>query len=96
MSVVVRIRRQGGARIVTLPAALLTQIGADAGTALALDVEDGVLVAKPVAKPVAEPAPAAPRRYTLAELLQGAEHLPELYHGVAGALDGASVGDEIG
>ena len=92
MSVVVRIRRQGGARIVTLPAALLTQIGADAGTALALDVQDGVLVAKPIA----ESAPAAPRRYTLAELMQGAEHLPELYRGVADALDGAPVGDEIG
>lgn len=92
MSVVVRIRRQGGARIVTLPAALLTQIGADAGTALALDVQDGVLVAKPVA----QPTPAAPRRYTLSELMQGAERLPELYRGVAGALDGASVGDEIG
>lgn len=92
MATRVKIRRQGGARIVTLPASLLARIGADAGTTLALDVRSGAIVAKPVA----EPAPAPRRRFTLSELLVGAEHLPDLYRGVDGALDGDPVGNEIG
>ena len=96
MATRVKIRRQGGARIVTLPASLLARIGADAGTTLALDVRSGAIVAKPVAEPVAEPAPAPRRRFTLSELLVGAEHLPDLYRGVDGALDGDPVGNEIG
>ena len=72
----------------TLPPALLAAIGADTGTAIALAVEDGRLVATPVAH--------RKRRYTLAELLDGAEHLPALYADTAGALDGPPVGHEIG
>ena len=88
-AVVVTIRRQGGARVMTLPPALLALLGADAGTALALAVKGGALVATPVVAP-------ARRRYTLAELLEGAEHLPALYAGTAGALDGPAFGGEIG
>ena len=92
MATIMKVRRQGGARIVTLPVALLERIGADLGTSLALDVKDGAIVATPVA----EPGPARRRRYGLDELLIGAEHLPELYAGVSGALDGDPVGNEIG
>lgn len=92
MATMVKVRRQGGARIVTLPAALLARIGADTGTTLTLDVRAGAIVAKPVT----ELAPAAPRRYTLTELLVDAERLPEIYRAVDGALDGDPVGNEIG
>ncbi len=90
-AVVVRIRRQGGARVVTLPPALLASIGADAGTALTLSVKEGALVATPVVDSAERP-----RRYALAELLEGAEHLPALYAETSGALGGPPVGDEIG
>jgi len=43
----------------------------------------------------AEP-PAKPRRFTLSELLVGAEHLPKLYEDLKGALDGPCVGAELG
>ncbi|GJE70543.1 hypothetical protein [Methylorubrum podarium] len=42
-----------------------------------------------------EPA-AKPRRFTLAELLVGAEHLPKLHAALKGALDGPSIGAELG
>lgn len=92
MTTIVKVRRQGGARIVTLPAALLARIGADAGSSLALDVKGGAIVARPVA----DAPPAQRRRYTLSELLVGADQLPDLYRGVEGALDGDPVGNEIG
>ena len=34
------------------------------------------------------------RRFTIGELLSGFEHLPELYHGLEGALDGDPIGAE--
>lgn len=92
-TVVVKVRRQGGARVMTIPPVILASLGADEGTELAVDVKGGKLVAEPVAP---ESAQAPRRRYTLAELLQGAEHLPEIYASVAGALDGEPIGNEIG
>lgn len=91
----VMIRRQGGARIMTIPPAVLASLGADEGTELVIDVKGGKLVAEPVA-PELEPAPVPRRRYTLDELLQGAEYLPALYASVSGALNGEPVGNEIG
>ncbi len=88
MPTIMKVRQQGGACVVTLPGALLERIGADVGTALALDVKDGAIVAVPVPEAPAEPR----RRYTMAELLVGAEHLPEIYDSVAGSLDGDQVG----
>lgn len=38
---------------------------------------------------------ARPRRYTLSELLEGADALPELYAGTEGCLDGPPVGREV-
>lgn len=93
MTTIVKVRRQGGARIVTLPSALLARIGADAGTSLSLDVKGGAIVAKPVPE---EASSAHRRRYKLSELLVGAEHLPDVYRSVEGALDGDPVGNEIG
>jgi antitoxin ChpS len=87
-----RVRKQGGARILTLPPSILARVGADTGAAFALDVRDGAIIATPVPEAAATPS----RRYTLAELLVGSEHLPEIYTGVAGALDGGPVGNEIG
>jgi antitoxin ChpS len=89
MPTIMKVRRQGGARIVTLPSSLLDRIGADVGTSLALDGRDGAIVATPVSEP-------ARRRYTLDELPEGAEHLLDLDARTAGALDDPSVGDEIG
>ncbi len=92
MTTIRKVRQQGSARIVTLPSAMLTEIGADTGTALALHVSGGTIVATPVS----EPKSLSRRRYTLGELLAGAERLPQLYADVAGALDGDPVGHEIG
>ncbi|KQT93201.1 PbsX family transcriptional regulator [Methylobacterium sp. Leaf469] len=92
MSSISRVRKQGGARIITLPPTILAQVGADTGAAFALSVRDGAIVATPVP----DVAAALPRRYTLDELLVGVEHLPEVYAGVAGALDGEPVGNEAG
>ncbi len=92
MSIIAKVREQDGARVVTLPGELLDSIGAGVGTVLALEVKDGAIVAVPVAEPV----PRKSRRYTLAELLVGAEHLPEIYEGVVGSLDGDPVGRELG
>lgn len=92
MSIIAKVREQDGARVVTLPGELLESIGASVGTALALEVKDGAIVAVPVP----EPAPRKSRRYTLAELLVGAEYLPEIYEGVSGSLDGDPVGRELG
>ncbi len=57
-------------------------------------VKDGSREAARSAKPVDRSAKR--RRFTLSELLQGAEQLPVLYAGVRGALDGPPVGAERG
>jgi DNA-binding phage protein len=44
----------------------------------------------------AGPAPDKPRRILMADLLAGAERLPEIYEGVADALDGPPIGRELG
>ncbi len=45
---------------------------------------------------LADPAPDKPRRIPIAELLVGAEHLPEICPDIAGTLDGPPVGRELG
>lgn len=87
------IRRQGGARIMTIPPIVLASLGADEGTRLAIAVKGGKLIAEPVAP---EPAPVPRRRYALDELLRGAKHLPALYASMAGALDGEPAGHGVG
>lgn len=86
----VHIRRQGGAAIVTIPAHLLRSLHADVGTPLDLQVEHGVLTARPV---LAHPR----KRYRLKELLQGAtpEAMAALQDETAWAREGAPVGREM-
>jgi antitoxin ChpS len=69
MANTVKIRRQGGATVFSIPPALMKMMGADVGTELTLSVDNGSLVATPT----------LPRkRYTLAELLEGAEEMTAL------------------
>lgn len=67
MTVTTRIRRQGGAAIMTIPPALLKMLGLEIGEQLTLAVDNGTLVASPV-RP-------EKKRFTLAELLEGADEV---------------------
>lgn len=86
----VHIRRQGGAAIVTIPAHLLRSLHADVGTPLDLQVNNGVLTARPVLA-------STRKRYSLKELLQGTtpEAMSALQAETAWAREGAPVGREI-
>ncbi|HCD82702.1 AbrB/MazE/SpoVT family DNA-binding domain-containing protein [Agrobacterium deltaense] len=67
MTVTTRIRRQGGAAIMTIPPALLKMLGLEIGEQLVLAVDNGALVASPV-RP-------EKKRFTIAELLEGADEV---------------------
>jgi antitoxin ChpS len=82
-----KIRRQGGAAVMTIPPALLKLMDLDVGAQVTLSVEQGKLVAQPAAT--------ARRRYTMAELLKGAAGMKRLTAEVAWAQDGEPVGREI-
>lgn len=86
----VHIRRQGGAAIVTIPAHLLRSLHADVGTALDIQVNDGVLMARPV---LTQPL----KRYSLKELLQGTapETMAALQAETEWARDDTPIGREI-
>lgn len=89
---IVKVRMREGARVINLRSASLDGVGADVRTSPALEVRGGGITATPAH----ESPPETRRRYTLAELLEGAQHLPDLYTEVAGALDAPAAGDEIG
>jgi antitoxin ChpS len=86
MSVTTKIRRQGGAAIVTIPPTVLKMMQLEVGDQLSLVVADGELVARPVKRR---------RRYTLSELLEGQDLVSGLNAEVAWAMDGGPVGHEI-
>ncbi|MET0358304.1 MAG: PbsX family transcriptional regulator [Pararhizobium sp.] len=86
MSNTAKIRRQGGATVFSIPPALLKMLGADVGTELALVVDNGTLVATPVK---------TRKRYTLAELLEGADEMVALNKQAAAWEAGAPVGNEV-
>lgn len=86
MSNTAKIRRQGGATVFSIPPALLKMLGADIGTELALVVDKGALVATPLK---------VRKRYTLAELVEGADELEALSKQTAGWESGAAVGNEV-
>lgn len=88
MNATTRIRRQGGAAIVTIPSPLMKEMGIEVGTELALSVADGELVARPVR--------AGQKRYSLKELLEGSELMAELNAGTEWAREGGPIGREIG
>lgn len=70
MTVTTKIRRQGGAAVMTIPPALLKLMGTEIGAEMALEIDNGNLVASPVS--------VQKKRYSLAELLEGADEMAEL------------------
>ena len=87
MTITTKIRRQGGAAVVTIPPAVLKLMQTQVGDQLSLVVADGALVARPVQK--------TRKRYTLGELLRESDKLQKLSSETA-PLDGDPVGREIG
>ncbi len=87
MSVNSKIRRQGGAAVVTIPPALLKLMNVEVGSQLSLSVTDGELIARPVK--------GARKRYSLGELLEGADAMAELSTRTEWAREGDSVGREL-
>ena len=87
MSITSKIRKQGGAAVLTIPPALLKMMNLDVGSHVTLSVEQGKLVA--------QPAVSTRKRYTLAELLEGSAEMKRLTADTAWAQDGGPVGREI-
>ncbi|MDP3898514.1 MAG: PbsX family transcriptional regulator [Mesorhizobium sp.] len=87
MAVAAKIRRQGGAAVITIPPALLKLLNTEVGAEMSLSVVDGDLIARPVS--------GGRKRYSLAELLRGAEAMAELNSETAWAREGDPVGREI-
>ncbi len=86
MTVTTRIRRQGGAAVMTIPPALLKMLGLEIGEQLTLEVDNGALVASPVRK--------EKKRFTLAELLEGADEVAALNAGAREWDEAPPVGKE--
>ncbi|WP_027922066.1 PbsX family transcriptional regulator [Pseudomonas sp. URMO17WK12:I12] len=89
MSVTSKIRRQGGAAVITLPPTLLKLLHLEVGAQLELNVVNGELIARPV-------VPSSRKRYSLTELLEGAEEIAELNALTSSACEGDPVGRELG
>ncbi|MDH4440667.1 MAG: PbsX family transcriptional regulator [Rhizobium sp.] len=87
MPFVRKIRRQGNSAILSIPSALLRRLNVEPHDLLTLDVQDGVLIGRPVGRPS--------RRYTLAELLVGADELAQLNASVREQMDWPSAGCEL-
>lgn len=87
MTVTTKIRRQGGAAVMTIPPALLKMLDIEVGDQMSLAVSNGELVARPVE--------VGKKRFSLRELLEGQEMMAGLNAQVAGARDGDAVGHEI-
>lgn len=87
MTVTTKIRRQGGAAVVTIPPAILKTMELQVGDQLSLEMHDGELVVKPIRK--------TQRRYKLSELLEGGEVVSSLNADMAWAMEGDPVGHEI-
>jgi len=62
--ITVRIRKQGGAAVITIPSDLLKLLNVEMGEELAIDIENGALIAHPLHEKIR-------KRYSLKELLQG-------------------------
>ena len=86
----VNARQQGGAVIMTIPADLVKLLNIKSGDALNVDVIPGGFVTRPAAT-------AAPRRYTLAELLKGVDKkaMAALNAETAWVREGSPVGREL-
>jgi antitoxin ChpS len=87
MPVTSKIRRQGGAAVMTIPPALLKLMNVEVGAEVSLSVADGELIARP--------ARSARKRYSLGELLKGSEAIADLNAETAWAREGDPVGREL-
>lgn len=87
MNATSKVRKQGGAAIMTIPAGVLKELGIEVGAELSLAVADGELVARPLKAPR--------KRYSLKELLEGANAMSELNAATDWAREGESVGREL-
>jgi antitoxin ChpS len=87
MTIVSKIRRQGGAAVMTIPPVLLKLMQMDIGGQLSLSVDGGELIARPISAPK--------KRYSLAELLEGSDAMAELNAETAWAHEGEPVGREL-
>jgi antitoxin ChpS len=87
MTVTTKIRKQGGAAIVTIPPTVLKMMQLEIGDQLSLEMLDGELVVKPVRN--------ARKRYKLSELLEGKDAMSRLNADLAWAMEGDPVGHEI-
>ena len=87
MAVTSKIRRQGGAAVITIPPALLKLMDVDVGAHVALSVADGELTARPVLQ--------GKKRYSLKQLLEGSDEIRRLTAETEWAREGDPVGREI-
>jgi len=87
MAVTSKIRRQGGAAVITIPPALLKLLDVEVGTQVTLSVAEGELTARPVRQ--------GRKRYSLKQLLKGSDAMKRLNAETAWALGGEPVGREI-
>lgn len=86
---VTKIRKQGGAAVVTLPAEVLRQLDAGIGEDLSIVVSQHTIILRPVRS--------ERRRYNLEELLAGIteQNMQVLAEDTAWAREGAPVGREL-
>ena len=90
MSDIVKLRQQGGAAIITVPAHHMRQLALKIGAELQVDVADGKLIVQAL-HPGKPPLP----RRTLTELLAGSEHATIVQEETRWAREGDPVGREI-
>lgn len=86
MPIKTRIRRQGGAAIMTIPMDVLRMAELEIGEEVSLLIQDGRLVVEPMHRR---------RRLTMSELLKGSDVIKRLTAETAGAREGEAVGNEI-
>lgn len=85
--ITVKVRRQGGAAVMTIPSDVLKLLDLQVGSMLQIEVANGVITARPAG---------SRKRYPLAELLRGVtpELMAKLNADTAWSQDGAPVGRE--
>ena len=88
MAITSKIRKQGGAAVMTIPPALLKLMDLEVGAQVTLSVKGGKLVAYSVGS--------GRKRYSMAELLKGQAEMKRLIAEVAWGREGEPVGREIG
>ncbi len=86
MSVKTKIRKHGGAAIMTIPVAALRMAKLNIGEEVSLLIEDGRLIVKPIHRR---------SRLTMAELLKGSGAIKRLTAETSWAREGRAIGHEI-